>query len=166
MTSSIDNEYKDLSKKLFNINVICENASDVSTNFDDMKNFDWTKLNFNIIKGCKGYKDYKGYKGYKGIYNVFMKYIHHKSIVFKNTNLKCVAPLIQLFLSENYIFIQKNIILAWVNEYRHQLQSIYIEDKFDLSWYDFSSSDYEWARTRIENIDKINKNINTYLERI
>ena len=151
MTSDLKTDYNNISDELFEVNIICKGTSDIVINFDDMINFDWDKLNLNIIKK------------YKYIYNEFIKNSYNKSKLINNINIQHVLPYIQLFLPENYIFIKKKIILIWINKYNLLLDNIYTEDKFDLSWYDYSSSDYKWAYTRMKNIDKINEKINKYL---
>jgi hypothetical protein len=153
MTVELNKDYDNISKELLNVKVLPEGISYILTNVNDMVNFDWNKLNLDIIKK------------YPHINNELIKVTREKSLQYNNVSIHCVFPYIQLFLPENYNFIKKEIISKWANNYKSKLQPIYHEDTFDIAWYSNSPEiDYNWAYTRLNNIKKINKTIDNYVE--
>ena len=149
--SDLDTDYINIGKELFTVLVIAEGTSNVSTNFNDMKIVDWTKLTLNTIQK------------YSHIYNKLVQTILQKTNYIDKLHHNCILCNIQLFLPENYDFIKKEILSTWINKYKSQLQSLYDEDKCDLSWYESHSSDCFWAHIRMKNISEITKTIDEYV---
>ena len=150
MNDILSTSYISLSNSLFKPEVCCYGTSEVVTNFNEMKCFDWSKLTLNLIRK------------YNVIYQQLSNNINKLPNYISNIYISSIINNIQLYLPENYNFIKKAIILEWIVNYRNQLNRIYIQDIFDTSWYDSHSSDYKWAETRIINLENINKEIDEY----
>ena len=152
MSVDINSDYIKISEELFEVKILLEGTCDIHTNVNDMIIFDWSKLTLSIIQK------------YPHIYYKLMDNVNQQpNYILDKIHNKCILSNIQLFLPENYDFIKKEIASIWINKYKSQLQPMYDEDKFDLNWYEFNSSDYKWAYTRIKKISKIIQAIDNYL---
>jgi len=143
--SRLKEEYQNISDELFTVEVNAIGVSNITSNFDKMIQFDWDKLNLNVVKK------------YAHIYQELIKHGNHNwNLQLPQPELsviECIISNIQVYLPHNYQFIRNEIHEHWLSKYRSKLNDIYQEDKFDLSWYECNSSDYKWALDRIKNIE-------------
>ena len=131
----LDQEYQQMSQELFQVTVGQTGTSGISTNFQQMKPFNWDLLTFDMIKK------------YPLIYQKLLDQTRQT----------------QLFLPENYLFIKQQLVKKWIAAYHEKLQAIYREERFNISWYSHSDpTECRWSYDTIAEIDKTTKLLESY----
>ncbi len=158
--SNQSEEYDQISKRLFKVEVTTLGTSNIWTNFTQMKSFNWDILNLPLIQQ------------YPTIYHNLVNQINNQfsnslSIIGKLCPIESLHMVIASYLPETYQlikFIKNEIIHRWLACYQSDLNGIYQEDKFDIVWYEAGSSDWRWAVDRLKNIELITREIRDYSE--
>ena len=154
MDSNLKQEYDEISKRLFTVEVETHGVSGIMTNFSQITKFNWDNLNLQLIKRYPHI--------YRNLIDEVKKDINNQLILNKQCPIDALLVEIQLYLPGTYQSIRSEIIHRWLSIYRVRLNGIYQEDKFDLSWYDVNSSDRKWTLDRINNLELITREIENY----